>query len=232
MLLTESGFLLQAAAHSLALALSTGAMPLTSMSHSKTTSSELSPSLFVLGGWGGVSPQTLVAASGEEPLLERGKVCNTSFGVHGRRVQPLSPALPFPTLPCKDGLGGCMVAFEPLILPWKPTAVLLGPMLALPAPDLCLHHPAVSLLLCRWVKQESEFAKQAENPEQTPKLDLGFKEGQTIKLSIAVRALLQFREWKKLGVEGAGTRLLVGSHSSSCPSVSPTARVLSGGRGL
>lgn len=41
---------------------------------------------------------------------------------------------------------------------------------------------------CRWVKQQSELAKQAENPDQGPKLDLSFKEGQTIKLNIAVRA--------------------------------------------
>lgn len=40
--------------------------------------------------------------------------------------------------------------------------------------------------LHRWVKQQCEFAKQAQNPDQGPKLDLGFKEGQTIKLSIAV----------------------------------------------
>uniref|UniRef100_A0A8B9EV75 NECAP endocytosis associated 2 n=1 Tax=Anser cygnoides TaxID=8845 RepID=A0A8B9EV75_ANSCY len=37
----------------------------------------------------------------------------------------------------------------------------------------------------KWVKQQSELAKQAENPDQGPKLDLGFKEGQTIKLNIA-----------------------------------------------
>ncbi|TFK13844.1 transcription factor HIVEP3 [Platysternon megacephalum] len=37
----------------------------------------------------------------------------------------------------------------------------------------------------KWVKQQSEFAKQALNPDQGPKLDLGFKEGQTIKLNIA-----------------------------------------------
>ena len=40
---------------------------------------------------------------------------------------------------------------------------------------------------CRWVRQQSELAKQAENPDLGPKLDLGFKEGQTIKLNIAVR---------------------------------------------
>lgn len=40
---------------------------------------------------------------------------------------------------------------------------------------------------CRWVRQQNELAKQAENPDQAPKLDLGFKEGQTIKLNIAVR---------------------------------------------
>ncbi|XP_068515036.1 adaptin ear-binding coat-associated protein 2 [Anas acuta] len=37
----------------------------------------------------------------------------------------------------------------------------------------------------KWVKQQSELAKQAENPDQGPKLDLSFKEGQTIKLNIA-----------------------------------------------
>nr|XP_060614817.1 adaptin ear-binding coat-associated protein 2 [Anolis sagrei ordinatus] len=37
----------------------------------------------------------------------------------------------------------------------------------------------------KWVKQQGELAKQAQNPDQGPKLDLGFKEGQTIKLNIA-----------------------------------------------
>lgn len=37
----------------------------------------------------------------------------------------------------------------------------------------------------KWVKQQCEFAKQAQNPDLGPKLDLGFKEGQTIKLNIA-----------------------------------------------
>ncbi|NXD88057.1 NECP2 protein, partial [Halcyon senegalensis] len=37
----------------------------------------------------------------------------------------------------------------------------------------------------KWVRQQSELAKEAENPDQGPKLDLGFKEGQTIKLNIA-----------------------------------------------
>lgn len=44
----------------------------------------------------------------------------------------------------------------------------------------------LSLVLPRWVKQQCEFAKQAQNPEEGPKLDLGFKEGQTIKINIAV----------------------------------------------
>lgn len=43
------------------------------------------------------------------------------------------------------------------------------------------------LPLRRWVRQQSELAKQAQNPNQGPKLDLGFKEGQTITLNIAVR---------------------------------------------
>ncbi|KAL2091574.1 hypothetical protein ACEWY4_013837 [Coilia grayii] len=36
----------------------------------------------------------------------------------------------------------------------------------------------------KWVKQESELAKQEANQSTAPKLDLGFKEGQTIKISI------------------------------------------------
>ncbi|XP_055515096.1 adaptin ear-binding coat-associated protein 2-like [Leucoraja erinacea] len=36
----------------------------------------------------------------------------------------------------------------------------------------------------KWVKQQTELAKQAENPDSGPKLDLGFKDGQTIKLNI------------------------------------------------
>ncbi|NXU36615.1 NECP2 protein, partial [Drymodes brunneopygia] len=37
----------------------------------------------------------------------------------------------------------------------------------------------------KWVRQQSELAQQAQHLEQGPKLDLGFKEGQTIKLNIA-----------------------------------------------
>ncbi|KAM4580958.1 adaptin ear-binding coat-associated protein 1-like [Odontesthes bonariensis] len=36
----------------------------------------------------------------------------------------------------------------------------------------------------KWVKQENELSKQAQTPDNTPKLDLGFKEGQTITLNI------------------------------------------------
>ncbi|XP_059791247.1 adaptin ear-binding coat-associated protein 1 isoform X2 [Balaenoptera ricei] len=35
-----------------------------------------------------------------------------------------------------------------------------------------------------WVKQESEISKESQEMDNRPKLDLGFKEGQTIKLSI------------------------------------------------
>ncbi|MEQ2217972.1 Adaptin ear-binding coat-associated protein 1 [Xenoophorus captivus] len=38
----------------------------------------------------------------------------------------------------------------------------------------------------KWVKQENEFTKQAQAPDSAPKLDLGFKEGQTITLNIGV----------------------------------------------
>uniref|UniRef100_A0A3P9KIT7 NECAP endocytosis associated 2 n=1 Tax=Oryzias latipes TaxID=8090 RepID=A0A3P9KIT7_ORYLA len=36
----------------------------------------------------------------------------------------------------------------------------------------------------KWVKQEGELAKLEANPSSQPKLDLSFKEGQTIKISI------------------------------------------------
>jgi len=36
------------------------------------------------------------------------------------------------------------------------------------------------------VKQEDEISRQAQTPDTTPKLDLGFKEGQTITLNIGV----------------------------------------------
>ncbi|XP_030319672.1 adaptin ear-binding coat-associated protein 2 isoform X1 [Calypte anna] len=76
----------------------------------------------------------------------------------------------------------------------------------------------------KWVRQQSELARQAENPEQGPKLDLGFKEGQTIKLNIANMK-------KKEGAAGntrprpsslGGLSLLPpppGGKSSVCPSV-------------
>lgn len=46
------------------------------------------------------------------------------------------------------------------------------------------------LLLCRWVKQETELSKNAQLGDSGPKLDLGFKEGQTITLNIGVRTSL------------------------------------------
>ncbi|XP_019510392.1 PREDICTED: adaptin ear-binding coat-associated protein 2, partial [Hipposideros armiger] len=50
----------------------------------------------------------------------------------------------------------------------------------------------------KWVKQQCEFAKQAQNPDQGPKLDLGFKEGQTIKINIA--AAKEPEVWRAPGV--------------------------------
>ncbi|RXM34027.1 Adaptin ear-binding coat-associated protein 1 [Acipenser ruthenus] len=38
----------------------------------------------------------------------------------------------------------------------------------------------------RWVKQENEISKESQNKDTGPKLDLGFKEGQTITLNIGV----------------------------------------------
>lgn len=45
----------------------------------------------------------------------------------------------------------------------------------------------LSLLLFRWVKQEIEISKTAQLGDTGPKLDLGFKEGQTITLNIGVK---------------------------------------------
>lgn len=37
------------------------------------------------------------------------------------------------------------------------------------------------------MKQETEISKESQETDNRPKLDLGFKEGQTIKLNIGVR---------------------------------------------
>lgn len=57
---------------------------------------------------------------------------------------------------------------------------------------LCLFYLVIiiyplSLLLFRWVKQEIEISKTAQLGDSGPKLDLGFKEGQTITLNIGVK---------------------------------------------
>lgn len=49
----------------------------------------------------------------------------------------------------------------------------------------------LSLLLFRWVKQEIEISKTAQLGDSGPKLDLGFKEGQTITLNIGVKKVLE-----------------------------------------
>lgn len=41
----------------------------------------------------------------------------------------------------------------------------------------------------RWLKQEKEAEKVTQSLDQTPKLNLGFKEGQTIKLNLGVSYL-------------------------------------------
>ncbi|KAF2974960.1 hypothetical protein EK904_007053 [Melospiza melodia maxima] len=38
----------------------------------------------------------------------------------------------------------------------------------------------------KWVKQETEISKESQEADTRPKLDLGFKEGQTIKLNIGI----------------------------------------------
>lgn len=53
--------------------------------------------------------------------------------------------------------------------------------------SVCVLIMCVFWLLCRWVKQEIEISKNAHLGDSGPKLDLGFKDGQTITLNIGVR---------------------------------------------
>ncbi|XP_029436894.1 adaptin ear-binding coat-associated protein 1 isoform X2 [Rhinatrema bivittatum] len=39
----------------------------------------------------------------------------------------------------------------------------------------------------KWVRQESDLSKESQETDNRPKLDLGFKEGQTIKLNIGIK---------------------------------------------
>lgn len=43
---------------------------------------------------------------------------------------------------------------------------------------------------CRHLKQEKDAEKAVEELKQGPKLDLGFKEGQTIRINISVSGKL------------------------------------------
>lgn len=68
------------------------------------------------------------------------------------------------------------------------------------------------LLLCRWVKQETELSKNAQLGDSGPKLDLGFKEGQTITLNIGVRTSLcayTTHADKNLSIKGEHAGLLL-----------------------
>lgn len=58
--------------------------------------------------------------------------------------------------------------------------------------SFCLSFCLSPSLSFRWVKQDNELSKQAQTPDLGPKLDLGFKEGQTITLNIGVKDLFFF----------------------------------------
>ncbi|XP_007905150.2 adaptin ear-binding coat-associated protein 2 [Callorhinchus milii] len=60
----------------------------------------------------------------------------------------------------------------------------------------------------KWVKQQTELAKQAQNPDTGPKLDLGFKEGQTIKLNIGHVKKKESSSAKPRSSSGGGIALL------------------------
>lgn len=85
--------------------------------------------------------------------------------------------------------------------------------------------PSSSLL--RWVKQQCEFAKQAQNPDQGPKLDLSFKEGQTIKLNIAVSATPARQPWPPHQAQPRAAALLTVQHVGI--EQQPNARYCAGG---
>ena len=55
-------------------------------------------------------------------------------------------------------------------------------------PNDCIDIYALRFLLCtgRWIKQSEKLAAEAEQPDLTPKLDLSFKEGQTIHINLGV----------------------------------------------
>ncbi|XP_053307923.1 adaptin ear-binding coat-associated protein 2 [Spea bombifrons] len=71
----------------------------------------------------------------------------------------------------------------------------------------------------KWVKQQTEFAKQAQNPDSGPKLDLGFKEGQTIKLNIA--NIKKKEGAKPRPLSGAGPNLLPPPPGGKAPGAVP-----------
>ena len=67
---------------------------------------------------------------------------------------------------------------------------------ALEPADVPLFIPVSVLIKCgcmcvslRWVKQDNEISKNSGAADSGPKLDLGFKEGQTITLNIGVTHL-------------------------------------------
>ncbi|XP_073540944.1 adaptin ear-binding coat-associated protein 1 isoform X2 [Phyllobates terribilis] len=56
----------------------------------------------------------------------------------------------------------------------------------------------------KWVKQESDFSKEPQGQDTQPKLDLGFKEGQTIKLNIGQNIKKKDGSCKPRGNAGTG----------------------------
>uniref|UniRef100_A0A2I3GQX2 NECAP endocytosis associated 1 n=1 Tax=Nomascus leucogenys TaxID=61853 RepID=A0A2I3GQX2_NOMLE len=84
-------------------------------------------------------------------------------------------------------------------------------------PDVSVYRipPRASNRGYRWVKQESEISKESQEMDARPKLDLGFKEGQTIKLSIGVSITLQTRKEVLLLPPPPGGKVTIPPPSSS-----------------
>uniref|UniRef100_A0A2K6SSK7 NECAP endocytosis associated 1 n=1 Tax=Saimiri boliviensis boliviensis TaxID=39432 RepID=A0A2K6SSK7_SAIBB len=77
-------------------------------------------------------------------------------------------------------------------------------------PDVSVYRipPRASNRGYRWVKQESEISKESQEMDARPKLDLGFKEGQTIKLSIGNITTKKGGASKPRTAKGGGLSLL------------------------
>lgn len=58
--------------------------------------------------------------------------------------------------------------------------------------------PKFSSFLSRWIKQSEKLEAEASQPDPGPKLDLSFKEGQTIHINLGVSKVYLLRIGKRI----------------------------------